>query len=223
MFVESRRNGSARTFRFGAEGGGEVSALLLRGLRRHGGSWAGAWSWGGDESPIYENWQANWPAWAWRRYATSFPTWSTTRAQTRPRCWTDTVVLRSSGCRRRPDLPCWREAVHGRANDFPGPAQRPLDAYEPGVLRFSVQPAKPAGNETRDHLRRLQSDAVPAGNAGHVADLQLLRPACTKLGSLTTLHVIETADHSFHLLKRSSSDRSGCGVGRRRSHPGPRN
>jgi hypothetical protein len=35
------------------------------------------------------------------------------------------------------------------------------------------------------------------------ADLKLLRPICDKLGARVTLHVIETADHSFHVLKSS--------------------
>jgi predicted alpha/beta-hydrolase family hydrolase len=41
------------------------------------------------------------------------------------------------------------------------------------------------------------------GTRDTFADLQLLRPVCRKLGSRATLHVIETADHSFHLLKKS--------------------
>jgi hypothetical protein len=30
-----------------------------------------------------------------------------------------------------------------------------------------------------------------------------LRPICDSLGPRTTLHIIEGADHSFHVLKRS--------------------
>jgi predicted alpha/beta-hydrolase family hydrolase len=33
--------------------------------------------------------------------------------------------------------------------------------------------------------------------------LKLLRPICRELRSPATLHVIETADHSFHVLKSS--------------------
>jgi hypothetical protein len=40
-------------------------------------------------------------------------------------------------------------------------------------------------------------------NERTLADLKLLRPVCAKLGSRATLHVIETADHSFHVLKKS--------------------
>jgi predicted alpha/beta-hydrolase family hydrolase len=36
-----------------------------------------------------------------------------------------------------------------------------------------------------------------------LADLKLLRPICADLGSLAKLHIIETADHSFHVLRSS--------------------
>jgi hypothetical protein len=31
----------------------------------------------------------------------------------------------------------------------------------------------------------------------------LLRPICARLGERATLHVVPTADHGFHVLKRS--------------------
>jgi len=48
------------------------------------------------------------------------------------------------------------------------------------------------------------------GTRDTLADLKLLRPTCSSLGSLAKLHVIETADHSFHVLK--SSGRSDADV-----------
>jgi hypothetical protein len=47
------------------------------------------------------------------------------------------------------------------------------------------------------------------GTRDPLADLKLLRPICKDLGKLATLHVVETADHSFHVLKsagRSDGD-----------------
>ena len=41
------------------------------------------------------------------------------------------------------------------------------------------------------------------GTRDDLADLTLLRPICESLGPQTTLHIIEGADHSFHVLKRS--------------------
>ena len=41
----------------------------------------------------------------------------------------------------------------------------------------------------------------PARDA--LADLSLLRPVCEELGERATLHVLDTADHGFKILKKS--------------------
>jgi uncharacterized protein len=41
------------------------------------------------------------------------------------------------------------------------------------------------------------------GERDQLADLGLLRPVCAGLGARATLHVVPTADHSFHILKRA--------------------
>jgi hypothetical protein len=41
------------------------------------------------------------------------------------------------------------------------------------------------------------------GTRDKLADLNLLRPICAQLGARATLHIIESADHSFHVLKSS--------------------
>jgi uncharacterized protein len=46
------------------------------------------------------------------------------------------------------------------------------------------------------------------GTRDTLADLKLLRPICADLGPLATLHAIETADHSFHVLKSSGKSDS---------------
>lgn len=64
-------------------------------------------------------------------------------------------------------------------------------------------PGRP-GTERADHLARVK---VPMlflqGTRDTFADLTLLRPVCAKLAPRATLHVVEDADHSFHVLKRS--------------------
>src|ERR1700730_16007725 len=69
---------------------------------------------------------------------------------------------------------------------------------------FPLHPPNRPGTKRADHLVKV---AMPMlflqGTRDPLADLQLLRPVCTKLGSRATLHIIETADHSFHVLKRS--------------------
>jgi pimeloyl-ACP methyl ester carboxylesterase len=47
------------------------------------------------------------------------------------------------------------------------------------------------------------------GTRDEFVDMPLLKPVVKKLGKLATLHIIEGADHSFHVLKspgRTDSD-----------------
>ena len=84
-------------------------------------------------------------------------------------------------------------------------AQEPLDGVRGLVfVGFPLHPPRRPGTQRADHLVQVQ---VPMlflqGTRDAFADLDLLRPICEKLGSRATLHVVETADHSFHMLKRS--------------------
>ena len=46
------------------------------------------------------------------------------------------------------------------------------------------------------------------GSADKLAEVDLLKPVVKKLGTRATLHLIDGADHSFHVPKRSGrSDR----------------
>jgi uncharacterized protein len=36
-----------------------------------------------------------------------------------------------------------------------------------------------------------------------LAQMELLRPVCEKLGGLATLHALDTADHGYKVLKKS--------------------
>jgi predicted alpha/beta-hydrolase family hydrolase len=84
-------------------------------------------------------------------------------------------------------------------------AQRPLEGVR-GLIFFGfpLHPPNRPGTKRADHLAKV---TVPMlflqGTRDTLADLKLLRPVCAKLGSRATLHVIETADHSFHVLKKS--------------------
>ena len=42
-----------------------------------------------------------------------------------------------------------------------------------------------------------------SGTRDELADLSLLQPVCKKLGKRATLHLLDTADHGFKVLKRS--------------------
>jgi uncharacterized protein len=84
-------------------------------------------------------------------------------------------------------------------------SQHPLDQVR-GFVFFGFPlhlPGQPSIKRA-DHLAKV---TVPMlflqGTRDAFAGLDLLRPVCEKLGPLATLHVIESADHSFHVLKSS--------------------
>jgi len=72
---------------------------------------------------------------------------------------------------------------------------------------FPLHPPNKPGTSRAEHLARVP---VPMlflqGTRDTLADLKLLRPVCAKLGRSATVHVIDSADHSFHVLKRSGKD-----------------
>jgi uncharacterized protein len=69
---------------------------------------------------------------------------------------------------------------------------------------FPLHPPKRPGTKRAEHLAKVKQPMLfIQGTRDALADLTLLRPVCAKLGSRATLHIIETADHSFHVLKNS--------------------
>lgn len=84
-------------------------------------------------------------------------------------------------------------------------AQRPLDSVRGLVFfGFPLHPPNKPGTKRAEHLKQV---TVPMlflqGTRDTLADLTLLKPICDDLGSRATLHIIETADHSFHILRKS--------------------
>ena len=84
-------------------------------------------------------------------------------------------------------------------------AQAPL----PGVrgLVFLAFPLHPAGRPGTERAAHLQEVSIPMlfiqGTRDELADPSLLRPIVERLGSRATLHVLQDADHSFHVPARS--------------------
>jgi predicted alpha/beta-hydrolase family hydrolase len=78
----------------------------------------------------------------------------------------------------------------------------------PGVrgLAFVGFPLHPSGKPGVERAAHLRDVGIPMlflqGTRDELADLALLRPALEKL-PLAALHVVEDADHSFHVRKRS--------------------
>jgi uncharacterized protein len=76
---------------------------------------------------------------------------------------------------------------------------------------FPLHPPKAPGTKRAEHLAKVKQPMLfLQGTRDTLADLKLLRPICAKLGSQATLHIVETADHSFCVLK--STKRSDAEV-----------
>ena len=79
----------------------------------------------------------------------------------------------------------------------------------PGVrgLVFFGFPLHAPGKPSDDRGRHLFEVNLPMlflqGTRDSLADLTLLRPLCDRLREKARLHVIDGADHSFHVSKRS--------------------
>jgi uncharacterized protein len=84
-------------------------------------------------------------------------------------------------------------------------AAQPLPGV--GGLVFVGFPLHPAGKPASARAEHLAQVAVPMlflqGTRDALADLALMRAVVGKLGHRATLHVVEGADHAFHVLVRS--------------------
>ena len=82
---------------------------------------------------------------------------------------------------------------------------------------FPLHPPNKPGTSRGDHLAKVQIPMLfLQGSKDAFAELQLLQPVVAKLGSRATLHLIDAADHSFHLPK--SSGRTDADVLRELAH-----
>jgi len=69
---------------------------------------------------------------------------------------------------------------------------------------FPLHPPKTPSTKRADHLAKVTKPmCFLQGTRDALSDLSSLRPIIKKLGASATLHVIESADHGFHVLKRS--------------------
>jgi predicted alpha/beta-hydrolase family hydrolase len=103
-------------------------------------------------------------------------------------------------------LPLWAggKSFGGRMT-----SQAQAGAPLPGVrgLVFVGFPLHPPGQPSDERAQHLGDVAVPLlflqGTRDELADLDLIRAVAGRLGARATLHVLEHADHSFHVLARS--------------------
>jgi predicted alpha/beta-hydrolase family hydrolase len=129
------------------------------------------------------------------------------RVPDRPPVLTATVAAAVHAAQRAaPGLPILGggKSMGGRMTSTAA-SQQPLDRVRGLVfLGFPLHPPNQPGTKRADHLAKV---TVPMlflqGTRDAFAGLDLLRPVCAKLGPLATLHLIDSADHAFHVPKSS--------------------
>ena len=77
-------------------------------------------------------------------------------------------------------------------------------------LVFFAFPLHPSGKEGTERAEHLDDVTVPmlflSGTRDKLAVLDLLEPVCENLGDKATLHLLDTADHGFKVLKRRKTE-----------------
>ena len=111
-----------------------------------------------------------------------------------------------------PDLPLFAggKSMGGRMTSLAA-SEKKLEAVR-GLIYFGfpLHPPKRPSIKRAEHLNLVNLPMLfLQGTRDDLADLSLLRPVCESLGPQTVLHIIEGADHSFHVLKRSGKTDSG--------------
>lgn len=119
------------------------------------------------------------------------------------------ATVRAAVARARELLPSLKlfaggKSLGGRMTSHAA-AERQLDEVAGLIfLGFPLHPPKRPAIERAEHLARVgQPMLFLQGTRDDLADLTLVREVCGGLGDRVTLHVVEGADHSFGVLKRS--------------------
>ncbi len=84
-------------------------------------------------------------------------------------------------------------------------SESPLEGVS-GLVLFAF-PLHPAGAPDTKRAAHLDTVTIPmlflSGTRDALGELDLLEPTIAKLGKQATLHLLDTADHSFKILKRT--------------------
>jgi predicted alpha/beta-hydrolase family hydrolase len=112
----------------------------------------------------------------------------------------------TEAARQLPDLPLFAGGrSFGGRKTSEAQAKDPL----PGVrgLFFLAFPLHPAGSPGIKRAAHLAAVGIPMlfiqGTRDELADLELLRPVVRDLGDRASLHLLQDADHAFHVPARS--------------------
>lgn len=108
--------------------------------------------------------------------------------------------------RAAPDLPLLAggHSFSGRMTSTAA-SESPLEGVR-GLVFFSF-PLHLAGKPETKRATHLDAVTIPmlflSGSRDELAEMDLLKPVCKRLGKLATLHVLDTADHGYKVLKKS--------------------
>jgi predicted alpha/beta-hydrolase family hydrolase len=84
-------------------------------------------------------------------------------------------------------------------------AEAPLEGVR-GLVFFAF-PLHPSGKPSTDRAAHLSDVTIPmlflSGTRDKLGELDLLQSTCEQIGDKATLHLLDTADHGFKILKRS--------------------
>lgn len=197
---------SSTNIRFAVENAGDVSAILVRPPKAesllvlaHG---AGA----GMNHPFMQSLATELAAVRVATLRFQFPYMEQQRKiPDRPPVLTATVVAAvAAAAKAAPSIPLFAggKSLGGRMTSLAA-AERGLNDVR-GLIFFGfpLHPPGQPGTKRAGHLHEVKLPMLLLqGTRDKLADLNLLRPICAGLGSRATLHVIDTADHSFHVLK----------------------
>jgi uncharacterized protein len=198
----------AQHLRFAVEGAGEVSALLVRPSKARWllvlGHGAGA----GMSHPFLGALAKELSSAGVATFRYQFPYMERgRRVPDAPAVLTATVAAAvGAGKKAAPRLPLLAggKSMGGRMTSQAA-ARQTLDGVRGLVFfGFPLHPPKQPGTKRANHLTDVKIPMLfLQGTRDPFADLSLLRPITEKLGPLATLHIIETAEHSFRVLKSS--------------------
>jgi predicted alpha/beta-hydrolase family hydrolase len=198
----------AEQLRFAVEGAGEVSAILMRPAKArclltlaHG---AGA----GMTHPFLEKLARELADAGFATFRYQFPYMEQRRrAPDTPAIATATVAAAAhAAAEAAAGLPLFAggKSFGGRMSSQAA-SQQLLEGVRGLVFfGFPLHPPNKPATKRAEHLAKVPMPMLfLQGTRDTLADLSLLKPICSSLGSRAKLHVIETADHSFHVLKSS--------------------
>lgn len=123
-----------------------------------------------------------------------------------PLCHATVRAAVAEASRLAPDLPL---IAGGRSFGGRMTSQAQAQTALPGVLGlvFLAFPLHPAGRPGTERATHLDGVGIPMlfiqGTRDDLANLDLLRPVVERLGTRATLHLLQDADHSFHVPARS--------------------